>query len=88
MNKWAQFTIGVVSSGATQFGIIAGAGAATGEINWIVVAAGVIGTMGTTAAGLLKQLPRQEWSDEKREARQDVTDAKEAVQQVARDEKE
>jgi hypothetical protein len=88
MNKWWQFTIGVISSGATQFGIIAGAAAATGQVNWIVVAAGVIGTMGTTAAGLLKQLPRKEWSDEKREARQDVTDAKEAVQQVARDEKE
>jgi len=88
LNKWAQFAIGVLSSGATQFGIIAGAAAATGEINWIVVAAGVVGTMGTTAAGLLKQLPRKEWSDEKREAKQEVIEAKEAVQQVAQDEKE
>ena len=88
MSKWLQFAIGVLSSGATQFGIIVGAAAATGEINWIVVVAGVVGTMGTTAAGLLKQLPRNEWSDEKRDAKQDVTDAKAAVVQLAIDEKE
>ena len=84
MNKWAQFSIGVFSAGATQFGILVGAGV----VEPLILGAGVIGTMGATAAGLLKQLPRHEWSEEKREAKQDVTDAKEAVQQVARDEKE
>jgi hypothetical protein len=95
MNKWAQFTIGVISAGATQFGILIGAAAGTAaaagvtlEINWVVIYAGVIGTMGATAGGLLKSLPRQEWSEEKRDAEQGVIDAKETVAKVETDEKE
>ena len=83
MNKWAQFTIGVLSAGAVQFGLLAGTGATD-----MILAAGVVGAMGTAAAGLLKSLPRDEWSEEKRDAKQGVTDAKEEVKQVARDEKE
>jgi hypothetical protein len=78
-----QFVIGVLSAGAVQFGLLAGTGA-TG----LILTAGVVGAMGTAAAGLLKQLPRETWSEEKRDAKQEVTDAKEVVQQVARDEKE
>ena len=62
MNKSAQFGIGVFAAGATQFGILVAAGVTSP----LILSAGVLGTMGTTAAGLLKQLPRKEWSEEDR----------------------
>lgn len=62
MGKWPQFVIGVLAAGATQFGILV----AAGVTSTLVLSAGVLGAIGTTAAGLLKQLPRQEWSEEER----------------------
>lgn len=64
MNKWIQFTIGVLAAGAVQFGLLAGTGA-TGMILY----AGVVGAMGTAAASLLKQLPQVPWTDEERAAK-------------------
>ena len=64
MNKWAQFAIGVFAAGAVQFGLLAGTGA-TG----LILTAGVVGAMGTAAAGLLKQLPQTPWTDEERAAK-------------------
>jgi len=70
MNKWAQFAIGVLAAGATQFGLLAGATqAADTPLNWTVIIAGVIGAMGATAAGLLKQLPQTPWTPEERAAK-------------------
>lgn len=63
MGRWLQLAIGVLAAGATQFGILAGATTVAGEVNWVVILAGVIGAMGTTAAGLLKQLPREAWPE-------------------------
>jgi hypothetical protein len=63
MNKWAQFAIGIIAAGAVQFGILVGAGVTSP----LILTAGTIGTMGTTAVGLLKQLPREEWPPEKRD---------------------
>lgn len=71
VNKWLQFIIGILAAGAVQFGLLATAAVATGAAvdakAWLIIIAGVIGAMGTTAAGLLKQLPREEWPPEKRE---------------------
>lgn len=68
MNKWVQFTIGVVAAGATQFGLLV----AAGTTSVLILVAGVLGAMGTTAAGLLKQLPRDEWPAEKREIKENA----------------
>lgn len=70
MSKWIQLIIGVLAAGATQYGILLGAAVAAGTpVNWLIIGAGVIGTMGTTAAGLLKQLPQREWTPEERAAK-------------------
>lgn len=63
MSKWPQFIIGVFAAGAVQFGILVGAGVTSP----LILTAGTLGTMGTTAVGLLKQLPRDEWPPEKRD---------------------
>lgn len=65
MNKWLQFAIGVIAAGAVQFGILVGAGVTS----TLILTAGVIGTMGTTAVGLLKQLPQTPWTDAERAAK-------------------
>jgi hypothetical protein len=64
MNKWAQIIIAGIAAGATQYGILVAAGVT--EMQPLL--AGVLGTIGTTIAGLLKQLPRKEWDPEQREA--------------------
>jgi hypothetical protein len=61
MNKWLQFTVGVLAAGAIQFGLLAGTGA-TG----LILYAGIVGAMGTAAASLLKQLPQREWTEDER----------------------
>ena len=78
MNKAAQILIGTVAAGMAQFGFAVGAGVTSP----LLIAGGVIGAMGLTAGAMLKELPRKEWSDEKREAKQDVIDAKAAVEAV------
>lgn len=73
MNKWPMFIIGTLAAGAVQFGLLATAAVATGAAvdakAWLIIIAGVIGAMGTTAAGLLKQLPQTPWTDEERAAK-------------------
>ena len=59
--NWTIF-LGVLGAGMAQFGILAGAGAN----DPLVLIAGTIGAMGTALLGLLKQLPRDEWSDKQR----------------------
>jgi hypothetical protein len=78
MNKAAQILIGTVAAGMAQFGFLVSAGVTSA----LLIAGGVIGAMGATAGAMLKEMPRKEWSDEKREAKQDVTDAKAAVEAV------
>jgi len=72
MAKWPQFIIGILAAGDVQFGLLATAAVATGAAvdakAWLIIIAGVIGAMGTTAVGLLKQLPRDEWPREGRDA--------------------
>lgn len=62
MNKWAQVIVAGVAAGMTQFGILV----AAGVTQTLPLAAGVTGTIGATIAGLLKQLPRQEWTPERK----------------------
>lgn len=64
-NKWAQFAIGVFAAGAVQFGLLV----AAGVTSTLILSAGVVGAMGTSAVGLLKQLPQTPWSDEERAAK-------------------
>ena len=65
MNRWLQVLVGSLGAGLTQLGILYGAGIT----QLIPLAAGSVGTAVTTAAGLLKQLPQREWSDEERAAK-------------------
>lgn len=52
--------LGVLAAGMAQFGILAGAGAH----DPLILIAGTVGAMGTALLGLLKQLPREKWSDQ------------------------
>lgn len=63
MNRWLQVVLGALGAGVTQAGILYGAGVTQS----IPLLAGSLGTAVTTAAGLLKQLPQREWSEEERE---------------------
>lgn len=60
---------------------------ATVPYNWVQIGAGVLVAVGTTFLALLKELPRQEWSVAKRDAAQEVVDAKAVVAAVKLDEK-
>ena len=62
MNKWIQFGVTGIASGMVQFGLLVG----TGVTEPLPLAAGVIGATGASVLALLKQLPRESWSDEKR----------------------
>lgn len=62
MNKWVQFAIGVFAAGAVQFGVLV----AAGVTSTLALSAGILGAMGATAAGLLKQLPQRPWTEEER----------------------
>ena len=62
MNKYLQILIGALAAGATQFGILV----AAGVTQVLPLSAGVLGSMGATVAGLLRQLPQREWSPEER----------------------
>lgn len=62
MNKWLQILIAGIAAGLTQYGILVAAGVT--EMQPLL--AGVLGTIGTTIAGLLKQLPQRPWSEEER----------------------
>lgn len=62
MGKWAQIFIAGIAAGATQYGILV----AAGVTEFQPLLAGVLGTIGTTIAGLLKQLPQRQWTDEER----------------------
>jgi len=61
MSKGMMLFLGVLAAGMAQFGILVGAGADKP----LILCAGVIGAMGTTLIGLLKQLPREKWEEEK-----------------------
>ena len=65
MSRWLQVIVGSLGAGLTQLGILYCAGIT----QLIPLAAGSVGTAVTTAAGLLKQLPQREWSDEERAAK-------------------
>lgn len=62
MNRWLQVLVGSLGAGFTQLGILY----AAGVTQTVPLLAGSLGTAATTAAGLLKQLPRSEWSEQKR----------------------
>lgn len=71
MNKWVQFVIGVLSAGAVQYGTLWAASVT--DTNALM--AGTVLAMGTAAAGLLKQLPKREWSEEERVSKLGKDDA-------------
>jgi len=60
MSKGMTIFLGVLAAGMAQFGILAGAGAH----DPLILIAGTVGAMGTALLGLLKQLPREKWSDQ------------------------
>ena len=62
MSKWQQLALGAFAAGATQFSILVGAGVVTP----LPLAAGVLGAIGVGIAGMMKTLPKREWSDEER----------------------
>ena len=62
MNKWTTLAVAALASGMVQFGLLVG----TGVTEPLPLAAGVIGATGASVLALLKQLPREQWPDEKR----------------------
>ena len=62
MGKWTILAVTAFASGMVQFGLLVG----TGVTEPLPLAAGVIGATGASVLALLKQLPRESWSDEKR----------------------
>ena len=62
MNKWIQFGVTGIASGMVQFGLLVG----TGVTEPLPLAAGVIGATGASVLALLKQLPREQWPEDKR----------------------
>ena len=62
MGKWTLVLVGALASGAVQFGLLVG----TGVTQTLPLVAGVIGAVGAAVLGLMKQLPREEWSEEQR----------------------
>lgn len=62
MNRWLWIVGTPLAAGMVQFGLLASAGVA----DVMALIAGVVGAMGTSLAGLMKQLPRQPWTDEER----------------------
>jgi L-lactate permease len=58
MNRLTQLLIGGFSAGLTQLGVLY----AAGITNLLPLAVGSLATMGTTMAGLAKQLPKRQWT--------------------------
>lgn len=54
-NRWAKFWVMVIASGASQFALLVTAGIT----HSLPLIAGVFGTMGTTAVGLLTTIPNE-----------------------------
>lgn len=65
MNKWLWIVGTPIAAGMVQFGLLVSAGVA----DTMALTAGVVGAMGTALAGLMKQLPRQPWTEEERQAK-------------------
>lgn len=62
MNKWLQLVIGALAAGLVQFGILIGAGVT----DMLQLAGGIAGAVGSGIVLHMKQLPREEWPEEKR----------------------
>jgi hypothetical protein len=62
MNKWLQIAIGALAAGLVQFGILTGAGVT----DWLQLAGGIAGAVGSGIVLHMKQLPRDQWPEEKR----------------------
>ena len=62
MSKFQQLMLGAFAAGATQFSILV----AAGVVAPLPLAAGVMGAIGVGIAGMVKTLPKREWSDEER----------------------
>ena len=62
MGKWTILAVTAFASGMVQFGLLVG----TGVTEPLPLAAGVIGATGASVLALLKQLPREQWPEDKR----------------------
>lgn len=62
MSKGLTLFLGVLAAGMVQFGLTA----SVAEAHPLIVAASVVGAMGTTLAGLLTRLPGNAWTETER----------------------
>ena len=82
--KWQWLVVFALCNAGLSFGALVAAGAR----DPLVITAAVIAAVSGSVISHLHPLPKVKLSDEKREAKQDVTDANAAVEQVAKDENE